>query len=120
MYSFRSRKNIGATLTGVVATAGLALPVSAQEVQVYRYDALGRLVQVTHSGGPNSNTAASYAYDAAGNRISVAVNAPNAPSGPPATPPSGPPTNPPLSPPGGPPSGGPTQCYLTSTGLVCP
>lgn len=46
---------------------GLAAPASAQQRTAYRYDALGRLIEVARSAMPSVY----YAYDAAGNRTSV-------------------------------------------------
>jgi YD repeat-containing protein len=63
------------------AALAIALPstgADAQETTTYTYDALGRLVAVTKSGGPSSGLQASYTYDHAGNRTNVTVtNAPN-------------------------------------------
>lgn len=44
------------------------------ETILYSYDALGRLVGVTHSGGINDGVASGYTYDAAGNRTRVTVS----------------------------------------------
>jgi hypothetical protein len=52
---------------------GLMTPVYAQETTSYAYDALGRLVLVTHSGSANDGTSTTYTYDAAGNRKSLVV-----------------------------------------------
>jgi YD repeat-containing protein len=48
-------------------------PVSANEIETYSHDALGRLVKVTHSGSTNNGNTSSYQYDAAGNRKNVTV-----------------------------------------------
>lgn len=51
----------------------LAQPVDASETITYSYDALGRLVQVAHSGAVNQNASAIYQYDKADNRSNVTV-----------------------------------------------
>ncbi|MEE9433900.1 MAG: RHS repeat domain-containing protein [Sphingorhabdus sp.] len=50
----------------------LTIPASAQaaETATYEYDALGRLVKTTKSGGPASGTQKTTDYDPAGNRTS--------------------------------------------------
>ncbi|APR51330.1 hypothetical protein BRX40_01805 [Sphingomonas koreensis] len=50
---------------------------NAGETVTYTYDALGRLVSVSHSGGPNSGVSSGYAYDAAGNRTNVKTTTPS-------------------------------------------
>ncbi|HET7575612.1 MAG TPA: Calx-beta domain-containing protein [Sphingomicrobium sp.] len=68
--------------TGVVCSAlllaaaalSLAGPALAGETLTYTYDALGRLVKVSHSGTVNSNTNACFAYDPADNRDNVTVS----------------------------------------------
>ena len=61
----------------VSATAATVLvavsPLAAQETKTYTYDALGRLVAVEESGGPNNQTTTSYNYDPAGNRTQVST-----------------------------------------------
>lgn len=44
------------------------------EMTSYSYDALGRLVGVSHAGGSNDGVVATYALDKAGNRTSVTVS----------------------------------------------
>ncbi|MBB4100214.1 hypothetical protein [Sphingomonas kyeonggiensis] len=56
-----------------MAIAFSSLPASAQETATYQYDALGRLIATSVSGGPNNGVASSYALDAAGNRTQVVV-----------------------------------------------
>ena len=60
-----------------LAAAALALLpslASASETTNYSYDAKGRLVIVTHAGGPNDGASTTYAFDAADNRTSVTIN----------------------------------------------
>jgi len=97
---------------GVLSVHGYA---AASDVVTYTYDALGRLVAVTTSGGPNNGQAVSTSYDPAGNRSNycltgasgspVTCGSPPPPSPPPPgpPPPSPPPPGPPPPPPPGPP-----------------
>ncbi len=78
-----------------------AAPAKAGETVAYRYDSLGRLVRVEHSGTVNEGLSASYSYDPSDNRTYVGVSgapAPPAPQPPPAppSPPAPPPNRPPL------------------------
>ncbi len=50
-----------------------ATPALAQGTTTYEYDALGRLVGTTTSGGANDGLGTVYEYDAAGNRKRVEV-----------------------------------------------
>lgn len=52
----------------------LATSANAQEETKYSYDALGRLTDISTSGGVNSGVATSIKYDAAGNRTNYAVS----------------------------------------------
>ena len=64
-----------AFLLGSTSVHGVA---SAAETQIrYEYDAHGRLIGVSQSGG-NSNTDIRYAYDKAHNRVSYTVAGGNA------------------------------------------
>ena len=67
---------------GALAAGGAA---QASETVTYTYDALGRLIAVSTSGGPNNGQAVGTCYDPAGNRTtySVATGAPPAPCAPP-------------------------------------
>lgn len=57
-------------LSGLV---GAAVPA---ETISYQYDALGRLVAVSHAGAVNDDVKADYSYDQAGNRSNVTVTTP--------------------------------------------
>jgi YD repeat-containing protein len=48
----------------------------ASEVISYSYDALGRLITVSHAGGDSDGITSSYAFDNAGNRTTVNVSVP--------------------------------------------
>lgn len=66
------RKGFG---VGIVIMLAAGVPAHSQTDAVsYTYDALGRLVQTSHSGTANSSVHSSYQYDAAGNRINVTVS----------------------------------------------
>ena len=58
----------------IAATIAASSPAAAQETKTYTYDALGRLVVVQKSGGPNDQTTSTYDYDKAGNRTQVSTN----------------------------------------------
>jgi hypothetical protein len=75
----------------------LSNPALASETTVYSYDALGRLVAATTSGGPNHGLGAAIGYDPAGNRSSYSVGGSSG-APPPAPPPSPPPAQPPPPP----------------------
>ncbi|MEO9599790.1 hypothetical protein [Parasphingorhabdus sp.] len=61
----------------------MASPASAQGTTTYEYDALGRLIGTTTSGGANDGLDKVYEYDAAGNRKRVEVTGSSgAPGGP--------------------------------------
>jgi hypothetical protein len=63
------------------AAIAVVLPfaaANAQETTTYTYDARGRVVNVTKSGGPENGVQTSYTYDHAGNRTNITVtNSPN-------------------------------------------
>lgn len=59
-----------------VLLALISQTASAAETISYTYDALGRLVKVTHTGGVNNGVNANYTYDKADNRTNVTVTAP--------------------------------------------
>ncbi len=48
-------------------------PALAQGTTTYEYDALGRLIETTTTGGANDGLGTVYEYDAAGNRKRVEV-----------------------------------------------
>ena len=52
-----------------------AMPARASEAQTYTYDALGRLVVSTISGGPNNTIGTATCFDPAGNRTRQTVGA---------------------------------------------
>jgi RHS repeat protein len=60
----------------LLAGAVLAAPATAAagETVSYTYDALGRLTNVSVSGGPNAGSAAATGYDPAGNRTNYSVS----------------------------------------------
>ncbi len=61
-------------LLAMVAVGAMAGAAGASENSTYTYDALGRLVATSHSGGPRSGTTVASSYDEAGNRKAMAVN----------------------------------------------
>lgn len=65
------------------ALLAVAVPTSssyAGETKTYTYDALGRLVEVDHTGTANDSVATDYAYDAVGNRTSFDRTATSTPT----------------------------------------
>lgn len=62
-----------------------AVPAHAGETITYSYDALGRLVGISTSGGPNDSLNVTTAYDPAGNRSNYSVGTGGAPPPPPPT-----------------------------------
>ena len=61
----------------LAATASVATSCAhASETSTFTYDALGRLVMTSHSGGPRTGTTVASSYDEAGNRAAVAVDRP--------------------------------------------
>ncbi|WP_420137924.1 Calx-beta domain-containing protein [Sphingomonas sp.] len=62
-------------ILAALGAVGIA-PARAEETINYTYDALGRLVQVGHSGSVADGVVATYGFDAAGNRSNVTVTAP--------------------------------------------
>lgn len=85
-----NRKNaylLGTALC-VLAAHGAA---AASDTVTYTYDALGRLVAVTTSDGPNNGQAVSTSYDPAGNRSNHSLSGSGTPPPPPPPPPPAPP-----------------------------
>jgi hypothetical protein len=56
-----------------------SMPVDASEDTKYTFDALGRLVLVSSTGGPRGGHTTTTGYDPAGNRSQVSVNVPTPP-----------------------------------------
>ena len=77
-----SRK-VGYLLSVAVGASVVSAGSEASETVTYTYDALGRLVAVSTSGGPNDDVNVSTAYDPAGNRSNYSVTS-GAPPPPPA------------------------------------
>ena len=96
----QARYLLGAA-AGALAAGGAA---QASETVTYTYDALGRLIAVSTSGGPNDGQAVGTCYDPAGNRSTYAVAT--------GTPP--PPCAPPPPPPPPPPPGGAAQLFAAA------
>lgn len=67
---FRASWMIGSAIITLVGTSTYTL---AQETTSYSYDALGRLVSSTASGGRNSGVVMRTCFDAAGNRTQYMV-----------------------------------------------
>lgn len=63
----------------IVGLSGARMALS-QETSTYTYDALGRVTNVSRSGGPQDGTNTTYVYDPAGNRTNVHVAGASAPS----------------------------------------
>jgi YD repeat-containing protein len=67
---------VAGIVSGIVVALCVAAPACADTV-VYTYDALGRLVTASTSGGTQNGVARDYRYDPAGNRTSVQVTGSN-------------------------------------------
>jgi large repetitive protein len=74
----RNRKTMRWAKGTVALAIGLGASAAAGAAQsvTYSYDALGRLTDVSISGGPGNGVVQHYALDAAGNRQSQTVTAP--------------------------------------------
>jgi YD repeat-containing protein len=74
-YNTALKKLMGTTytLSIVSAVSVFTTSASASETSTYKYDALGRLVQTTTTGGPSSGTNTAVVYDKAGNRSNYNV-----------------------------------------------
>jgi hypothetical protein len=57
-----------------LAALAISSPASASDTVNYTYDALGRLTDISVSGGPNAGSAAATDYDPAGNRTGYTVS----------------------------------------------
>jgi YD repeat-containing protein len=112
----RKTAHLLGSAVGILAIHGHA---AASDTVTYTYDALGRLVAVSTSGGPNNGQTVSTAYDPAGNRASYCL----ATAGTPACPPPGSPP-PPSPPPGNQPpvavndAGGMSRCVAASFAVL--
>jgi uncharacterized protein involved in exopolysaccharide biosynthesis len=60
-------------LRWAVLASGLAIAAAAYATETiqYKYDARGRVIQVSHSGTVNNNVVSNYSYDKADNRNQV-------------------------------------------------
>jgi len=63
----------GPCVSAIVCFHMLAAAASAAETTAYTYDALGRLVTVAVSGGPNDGRQTSTSFDPAGNRTNYSI-----------------------------------------------
>jgi YD repeat-containing protein len=81
---FRRRRVVKAWAVPLVGTLVAAFASSARadagDTVTYGYDALGRLVAVSTSGGPNSGQAVAVGYDPAGNRCNYSLSTTGAPA----------------------------------------
>jgi len=96
-FSMKTKLWRSASLLALATSAA----AGAAETVTYRYDALGRLVSTSVSGGPASGVGSIYDYDSAGNRTRVRVGGVTTPTPtPPETPtPTPPPSTPTPTPP---------------------
>lgn len=67
-----------AVILFIVIAVTMVAPSSAnaQETTEYSYDALGRLVGVSHNGSTTGGVTSSYSYDPSGNRTNVTTSTP--------------------------------------------
>lgn len=61
-------------LVAILLLIVLGAAAYAAETISYKYDARGRLIQVSHSGTVNNNVVTNYVYDKADNRNLVTTN----------------------------------------------
>jgi YD repeat-containing protein len=71
---------VARTVLAASSIFALCAPAFAAEKVVFKYDALGRLVQVNRTGDVNNGVASRYCYDKSDNRKKVTIS--GAPSGP--------------------------------------
>lgn len=103
-------------MTGVAAAALLnGTTASASENVTYTYDALGRLVATTRTGGPSGGVTMGTTFDPAGNRTSYTIS--GSPSSTPTPTPGPTPTPTPTPTPGGPGSGSPLFIVVPLAGF---
>jgi hypothetical protein len=67
------RKTVAARLFLAISCCAMATAAPASETVTYSYDALGRLVATSSSGGTNNGLTTSIGYDPAGNRQNYTV-----------------------------------------------
>lgn len=70
------------TIAATGTTLLVSAPAAAQETKSYRYDVLGRLIEVDVTAGANSGVQVDMTYDRADNRQSVTVAGAQGPSSP--------------------------------------
>ncbi len=74
------RNRMAARLAGAALAAAAAAAGEAAETIAYKYDARGRLVEVTRNDGVNPAVVTSYGYDKADNRtVKTTSGSPNPP-----------------------------------------
>ena len=69
-YNTALKKLMGTAYAVAIVSAAFVFTTAADasETSTYKYDALGRLVEATTTGGPSSGTNTAVVYDKAGNR----------------------------------------------------
>ena len=73
------RDRMAVLLAGAAVAAVPALAIAAETI-AYKYDARGRLVEVSRSGTVNNNVVTNYGYDKADNRtVKTTTGSPNPP-----------------------------------------
>lgn len=61
-------------ILAILILIALGAAAYAAETITYKYDARGRLIQVTHNGSVNNSVVTNYTYDKADNRNVVTTN----------------------------------------------
>ncbi len=62
------------SVLGLTVAILVSSPALAAETTTYSYDALGRLVKVSHNGAANTGASTTYQLDAADNRSNVTAS----------------------------------------------